>query len=164
MLIYGGKRIITKVMQTQESELGIDAFRNGVCNSMTNRVRRYISRNLKGMSADQMWNTEDEVRNYFEIYTGKCVDGGWHNPRCTLILIEEKSDSDINGAIMKFESIKEVLHARGYRIDEFVLIYNSLRLFKNYYSKRGEWLFDDTRNARVQINNIPVRAVQIRRS
>ncbi len=106
------------------------------------------------------------VRNHHRLpQREKCVDAIAHRRECSYDLGEEKSDSDIEAAIIKFRTVTQLLQQQGKNVRECILFYRSLRRVKHLgITVKEGYLYNKTHGKFITIgNHVRIRAYQLGR-
>ncbi len=106
------------------------------------------------------------VRNHFNLSPRKkCVDAVAHRHECTYDLLEEKTDSDIEEAILKFSEVYYAMQDQGKVVKECHLFYHSLRKVKHrgITVKDGYLYSEITKDYILVGNRVRIRAQKLKR-
>ncbi len=106
------------------------------------------------------------VRNHFDLpQNKKCVDAVAHRHDCTYDLLEEKTDSDIEEAIIKFSEVYFALQEQGKVVTECCLFYHSLRKVKHRgITVKEGYLYSEIKKDYILVGNqVRIRAYQLKK-
>lgn len=106
--------------------------------------------------------TDPVVRNHFKIpQNRKSVDAVLHTYECPYYLLEEKSATEIDKAIEKFETMETLMREQGLIVKQCAIVFTSLKEVRQLYRNMKGFLYSKVTKSNVLVNNrIPVELVQ----